>query len=127
MNGTLVYGSSRMKTTDLVLIGSAAVVGTTTAVFPQVTGYGTIPFQLVLFSAWRIVALLSSDRFADLHHGVLYLVAFLVNLAVFFLIATPIWVLCRNRFSRLGSVLLLSWLLFYIACLFFLFPATDGP
>ena len=116
-----------MKMTDMVLICSGMVVGTATAMFPQVTGYGTILFQLVVFSAWRIVALLSSDRFADLHHGVLFSVAFLINLAAFFLVAAPIWALCRNRASRFGSVLLLSWLLFYVACLFFLFPATDGP
>jgi hypothetical protein len=116
-----------MKTTDMVLICSGMVVGTATVIFPQVTGYGTILFQLVVFSAWRIVALLSSDRFADLHHGVLFSVAFLINLAAFFLVAAPIWAFCRNRASRFGSVLLFSWLLFYLACLFFLFPATDGP
>ena len=73
------------------------------------------------------MAHLSSGLFADHHHGILYLVALLLNLAGFSFLAVPLWLCFRNRTTRFGSFSIVGWTVFYVAMLFFLFPATDGP
>ena len=116
-----------LRTSDRVFLTSGAVVALITAGFPYVTGYGTNLFQLVVLGAWSLIAHLSSGMFADQHHGILYFVALLLNLAGFSLPAMPVWLLSRNRAAQLGSAVIVGWTLFYAAMLFFLFPATDGP
>ena len=115
------------KTPRRVLLTSAAVVGASTALLPSVTGYGTVLFQLVALGAWSIVAQLSSGRFADLHHGPVWAVAFCLNLTLFLIVAVPIYRFTRGRVPLAGVIALASWMLFYLGCLFVLFPATDGP
>jgi hypothetical protein len=130
--GMLVFGFFRarkifVRTVDRVFLTSGAVVALTTAGFPYVTGYGTNLFQLVVLGAWSLIARLSSGMFADQHHGILYLLALLLNLVGFSLPAIPVWLLSRNRTPKLGSFVIVGWTLFYATMLFFLFPATDGP
>jgi hypothetical protein len=65
--------------------------------------------------------------FADQHHGVLWTVAFLLNIVCFALVAVPLWLLTRKRLPKWGTFLVICWTVFYVAMLFILFPATDGP
>ena len=116
-----------MKTADKVFLISSGAVALSTAGLPYVTGYGTRLFQLVLLGAWYLLAHLSSGMFADQHHAILYVVALFLNLVVFLVVAFPVWVLCRNRGPRSGSFVIASWVVLYLAMLFVLFPATDGP
>lgn len=117
-----------LKTADRVFLASGTVmVLTTTAGFPYVTGYGTRFFQLIVFGAYSIIGHLSSWPFAEHHQGIWNLLAFLLNLVGFSMLAIPLWLLSRNRATRLGSVVIVGWTVFYVAMLFFLFPATDGP
>jgi hypothetical protein len=112
---------------DRLFLVLALVVATTTVALPRVTGYGTLLFQLVAFTAWGLIKKATSGMFADQHHGLLWAVALLVNVFVFSLIALPIWASLRRRRGFLGSTLLVLWTGFYVASLFWLFPATDGP
>jgi len=116
-----------LKTATRVFFTSGVAVALTTVSFPYVTGYGTSLFQLVVLGAWSLIAHLSSGLFADHHHGILYLVALLLNLVGFSFVAVPLWLCFRNRATRFGSFAILGWTVFYVAMLFFLFPATDGP
>jgi hypothetical protein len=116
-----------LKTAIRVFFTSGVAVALTTVSLPYVTGYGTTLSQLVVLGAWWLIAHLSSGRFADNHQGILYLVALLLNLVGFSFLAVSLWLCFRNRATRFGSFAIVGWTVFYVAMLFFLFPATDGP
>jgi hypothetical protein len=116
-----------MKRADRAIITSGLVVAASTAGLAAVRGYGTVMFQLVVLGAWSIVARLSSGLFADRHQGIVWLVAVVVNITVFSLIGIPVWLFSRNRLRKWGTLVIVCWTVFYVAMLFILFPATDGP
>lgn len=109
------------------LLAGASIVGASTVVLPSITGYGTVLFQLVALGAWSIVAAASSGIFADTHHGIVWSVAFFVNLIAFSIVAVPIWAVARKWKPKVGAIALVLWTALYLAALFVLFPATDGP
>lgn len=110
-----------------VMLGAMAVVALSTTVMPYITGYGTLLFQVVGFSAWGIVAAITSGKFADQHHAVVWPTALLINLVMFSIPALlPYWVGKRKSFI-FGAVGIVAWLALYLGMLFVLFPATDGP
>jgi hypothetical protein len=117
----------RYLTPTRVLLASAVAVGASTAALPFVTGYGTQLFAAVALSAWSVVAGVASAPFADAHHGPVWFVALFVNLAFFLVPAVPVFFATRRRWPMLSTLLTSAWLAFYLAALFFLFPATDGP
>jgi hypothetical protein len=80
---------------------------------------------IVMFGAAGILARLSSEQFVDTHHGWLFTGMAILNLALFLIVAVPIWASVRRRNPKLASTLIACWSVFYLACLFFLFPA--GP
>jgi hypothetical protein len=98
-----------------------------TAAFPSVTGYGTQLFQVVVLTAWAVLAGLTSSRFADQHHGILWTLAAGVNVLTFWIVAVPLWAFLRRRAQLVALCALLGLSAFYLASLFWLFPATDGP
>jgi hypothetical protein len=102
-------------------------VAVSTAGLPWVTGYGTQLFEVVALSAWAVIARVTSDHYAGEHHGAVWVVAALINVLTFWLIAGPLWVLTRKRLPALGLAGLLGFTVFYIASLFWLIPANDGP
>lgn len=109
------------------LLASIGVVAASTAVLPWVTGYGTDLFQIVVLGAATIVANLTSDAYVDRHHEAMWVVALLLNAALFAMPATLLWALTRAQWHRVSAYLLICWCAFYLASLFFLFPASDGP
>ena len=109
------------------LLVATAVVGLSTAIIPFIGGYGTVLSQLVMFNAWALVAATTSQYFADHHHGVVLFVALILNLGAFLIVALPIWLLCKNRKPSMAPTALAMWCVFYLACLFVIFRATDGP
>ena len=118
---------SDMRTADKTLIASETTVALTTLTFPFITGYGTVLFQIVVLGAWGIVARVTSGQFADLHHSALWLVALVLNVVAFSLVAVPVWALSRSRAPRFASIAVVLWCALYVSLLFVLVPATDGP
>jgi hypothetical protein len=110
-----------------VLAVTTGAVAASTALLPSVTGYGTLLSQAVVLGSWGVVARLVSSRFADQHDGAVWGVAVLVNGLLFFVPALVIYALTHRKRRRLGVGLLLGWCLLYLASLFWLFPAADGP
>lgn len=110
-----------------VLAGTTGAVAASTGLLPLVSGYGTVLAQAVVLGSWSVVARLASSRFADQHDGAVWTVAGLINGLLFFVPASLIYIFTRKRRPRLGIGLLLLWCLFYLASLFYLFPASDGP
>jgi len=108
------------------LIGSAIVVASS-ALFSTVAGYGTQLFQAIVLGAWLLVASVTSTSFADQHAGVVYWVAAILNVVLFGAPAFGIFTTLRDRTPKLCIALLGAWVVLYLACLFVLFPATDGP
>jgi len=107
--------------------GASVMVAVSTCGLPFVPGYGTILSQLVVLGAWAVVAAATSGVFADHYHEVVWPVALLLNLTAF---GTPL-LLLRYGLSRVSAgariAAVLIWTSFYLASLFVLFPATDGP
>jgi hypothetical protein len=116
--------TSPLRRTILVTTG---LVAASTLLFPLVGGYGTVLFQLITLNAWIAIANTTSQHFADFHHGAVIAVALVLNLAGFMVVALPIWLLRKKLRPLVGSIALVIWCLFYLACLFVLFHATDGP
>ena len=108
------------------LIAVSTAVGVGTAFLPGITGYGTKLSQIVVLGAYAIIAAITSNNFADQHHGPIWLVALFLNLLLFLIPAFIIWLSMRRR-QVSCSITLLGWCAFYLASLFLLFPATDGP
>jgi hypothetical protein len=112
---------------DRSLFLSAAVIAASSLVFPWVGGYGTVLFQVVTLNAWSLLAGLTSGRYADYHHGLLWTLALLLNVFLFLIPAVPWWFFTRRRWPswcRAGLVVLCA---LYLGFLFYLWPATDGP
>jgi hypothetical protein len=116
-----------MKSADKAIITSGAIAAASTAGLAGVRGYGTVLFQTVVLGAWSIVAHFTSDLFADQHHGIVWIVALLLNTLGFAIVGMPIWLISRSRLPKSGPVLLICWTVLYLAMLFIVFPATDGP
>ena len=116
-----------MRFADKAFSACGVLVAGSTLGLPYVRGYGTQLFQLVAFGAWSIIAHLSSGMFADQHHGLLWMVASLLNIVCFSVVGAPLWLLTRKRLPQASAFLVVCWTVFYVAALFVLFPATDGP
>jgi hypothetical protein len=106
---------------------ATGVVALSTGALPFVTGYGTVLSQLVVLGAWSLVASATSGSFANHHHEVVWPVALLLNLLGY---AAPMVLVrfCLKWTSpavRVGWIIV--WTVLYLASLFVLFPATDGP
>ena len=110
-----------------VLLTCSALVAASTLLLPAVGGYGTILFQIVVLNAWDLVARVTSERYADLHHTPMWGMALLLNLLLFLVPACAYYRLCRRRWPTACAIGLACWCAFYLSALFFLFPATDGP
>jgi hypothetical protein len=102
-------------------------VGLSTIGLPWIRGYGMVLSQMVVLAAWGIVAAASSGRYADLHHGPVWLTALFLNLVLFLIPAGIYFLITRHRWPRVSTVGIAILCVFYLSCLFFLFPATDGP
>ena len=126
---TIVRGQLKLAPVKpgTVLIVGISLVALSTVFFPFIYGYGMMLFQLVVLLAWSVVAAVSSGVFADQHHEFIWPIAVLLNVAFFAIVAVPIWLIAKTRMPKAGSVVLVVWTLFYVASLFWLFPATDGP
>ena len=111
---------------SVFLLGLLAVAGST-AVLPSIGGYGTVLFQLVVLGAWGLLAAITSGSYADLNHGPLWALALVLNVLFFLLPAGPWWLVTRRKWPALCGIVLAVWCVLYLACLFVLFPATDGP
>jgi H+/Cl- antiporter ClcA len=116
-----------MKSADKAIITSGLIAAASTAGLAAVRGYGTVLFQIVVLWAWSIVASITSGSFADQHHEVVWIVALLLNTLGFAIVGVPLWLISRDRLPKSGPVLIICWTILYLAMLFVLFPATDGP
>lgn len=110
-----------------VLSLCVAIVAVSTLLLPWIRGYGTIQYQLVVLGAWGVVAAITSGRYADQHHGPVWVVALLINVLCFLVPAGLFLLVVRRRWPSAAGVGVGLWCVFYLACLFILFPATDGP
>jgi len=110
-----------------VFLVAALVVLISTAALPFITGYGTNLFQVVALGALSLVASLTSNKFADLGHWAVWLVAGILNVVLFSIPAFVLFFATRKRPGVFFALPVSLWLMFYLACLFVLFPATDGP
>ena len=118
----------RALTPNRILLGCSALVALSTIAFPWIQGYGTILGQVVVLGAWGIVAALTSGRYADLHHGIVWTVALFLNVLLFSIPAGLFYAaLRRRRWRRAFGPTVAVWCLLYLGCLFVLFAATIGP
>jgi len=118
---------SRYVSPKHVLLICAIVVALSTFILPSVRGYGTVLFQVVALGAWGILAAITSGQYADFHHAQVWTLALVLNVLIFLIPASLIWLVTRRKWAAQGAVATAVWCALYLSCLFFLFPATDGP
>ena len=112
---------------DQTLVATVGVVGLSSLFLPFVGGYGTVLFQIVVLNGAAIAARLTSSAFAVRNRELIWGAALLLNVAAFAIPAALIWLGSRKWWPGLSVGLLCGWCAFYLASLFVLFPATDGP
>lgn len=103
------------------------VVAASTLFLSQVKGYGTVLFMAIGLAAWGIVAAATSHKFADQQDVVMWTVAGVLNVGLFSVPATVLYFGLSQSAPQLCRGMLIGWTILYMACLFVLFPATDGP
>ena len=109
------------------LLSGAAASGLATVGMPFISGYGTVLAQVVGLSAWSLVASVWSGEFADQHHQFVWPIAAALNVVLFCVLALPAYFVMRRRAPGIFTLFIALWSIFYLGCLFVLFPATDGP
>ena len=114
-------------TPNRTFAASLGAVAASTVALPWIGGYGTVLFQVVVLGAWSLLAHLTSQTYADRHHVPLFAIALIINVLLFAIPATLIWTLTRTRWPRASMYALVCWCAFYLASLFVIFRATDGP
>jgi hypothetical protein len=119
--------STRDNAATRTLWFSLIVVAVSTAAMPFIKGLGTVLSLVVKLNAWTLFASATSSMYADQHHQFLWPIAAILNVALFSLVAVPSYFVFRRRASNFTLAFLALWLIFYLCCLFFLFPATHGP
>jgi len=117
-------GSQGLGVVVLVAIGAVAI---SSLALPSVRGYGTIWFQIVTLYGWHFAQAVTSVGFVQRHREWGWAVAGLLNTIMFAIPTLVVWWVCRTRWSNVGRLLVAVWCVFYLASLFFLFRATDGP
>jgi hypothetical protein len=62
-----------------------------------------------------------------MNHWALWPIVGIINIMVFAIPALGLWLAGQKRWPLWCSIAILAWCAFYIASLFWLFPANDGP
>jgi hypothetical protein len=114
-------------TPEQVYWSCGTLVVASTAVLPSIHGYGTNLYQFLVLGAYGIVAKVASDDYAELHHASVWALALVLNILLFAVPAGLFLLATRRRWPSVAVIGVAIWFAFYLGCLFFLFPATDGP
>ena len=109
------------------LLLCVVAVALSTIGLPYVSGFGTVLGQAVALGGWALLSAFSSNIFADQNHQFVWPIAVVLNVVLYSTVAIPVYFLFRRRSVAVTVGVLAVWLAFYLACLFVLFPATDGP
>jgi hypothetical protein len=117
----------RLRQPIVGVIFGAVMVAMSSMVLPSVKGYGTVLFQLVAFSGYVLVAIASSQSFAEQNMAIVWTISAMLNVLYFVIPGWIIYRFSREKWQTRSAVLIWCWLLFYLASLLYLFPATDGP
>ncbi len=117
--------NSSVPTYALLLSVFAVALSTISLSF--VSGFGTVLGQVVALGAWSLLSAISSGAFADQNHQFLWPIAAVLNTVLYSIVAVPAFFIFRRRSVSVTIGFLIIWVAFYLACLFVLFPATDGP
>jgi hypothetical protein len=104
----------------MILFGAIFLVGLSTAAFPFID-VGTTLFQIVVIYGFGLAQSVTSSDYADTHHALVWCCALVPNLAFFLIPAGGIWLATNDR-RRWCAAATLGWCIFYLACLFWLFP-----
>jgi hypothetical protein len=135
MGGFVFWGARRLRALggpvipapNRTLLASFGVVGASTAALSWIPGCGTVLYLVVGLTSASLVAGATSDYYADNHPVPVILVAFFLNVLVYGIPATLIWLVSRAKWGHVSGYVLLCWCAFYLASLFVLFPASECP
>jgi hypothetical protein len=82
---------------------------------------------IVILSGQTLLSIFLSEQFLRLNMWAVLLCAGAINITIFSAITLPFWMGLRKSRGTFCAVLILVALSLYLALLFVLFPATDGP
>jgi hypothetical protein len=83
-------------------------VGASTIGIPYVPGYATNLDQIVGFTGFGILAVVTSDRFADMNHWALWPIVGIVNIMVFAIPGVGLWLAGQKRWPLWCSIAILA-------------------
>ena len=116
------YASSASWPPRRMLIACLIGVALSTDLLPFVRGCGTQLYLCIVLFSWYV-----SAEYANGSILVYYLGRIAINVFLFLFPALPLYFILRRHAPIFVSRTLAAWLLFYLGCLFILFPATDCP
>ena len=118
-------GDASRERAKQILLAVTLLVGLSTAAFPFVdaSGGGTNLFVIVGVFGFSVAGAMTSFQYADTHHALGWCCALVLNLFFFLIPAAGIWRAARHRSQAWCSVAIIGWCVFYLASLFWLFPA----
>ena len=83
--------------------------------------------MVVILGAHSLLTLFVTEQFLQKNMWVVMLGTAAINGVIFAGLVFPFWMILRRERATLCSVLIVTVLAVYLALMFFLFPATDGP
>jgi hypothetical protein len=122
---TNIGGLPRTPINRTLLLATVVVIAAS-LLLPLVGGYGTVLYQYVVLYGWHVAEKATSAGFAQEHRAFSWSVTAGLSVLVFLLPAASLLVLFRRR-QVIGVAAISLWCIVFLASLFFLFRATDGP
>jgi hypothetical protein len=109
---------------DRAVVLATLTVALSSGFLPGVKGEGTLLYEAIGFSAWDVLALVTSHTYVKEHIAALWLTFAFLNVIAFSIVAIPAWAVAWNQSPRVSASVSAGYAALHIAALFWLFPVT---
>jgi hypothetical protein len=108
------------------LLFAITLVAVNSIFLPQVSGYGTILYQIVIISSAMLVNGFTNAPLSEVGKHWFILALVFVNLTLFLIPTLIVWGIGKRRWPKFTSIAVATFSAVFILSLYVLFPATDG-
>jgi hypothetical protein len=116
----------RFTVPTTILLIAISLVAVNSVFLPQVSGYGTILYQVVMLSSALLVNGFTNIPLSEVGKYWFILALVFVNLILFLIPTLTVWGIGKNRWPKFTSITVAVFSIVFILSLYVLFPATDG-
>ena len=117
----------RFTVSTTILLIAISLVAVSSVFLTQVSGYGTILYQVVMLSSALLVNGFTNEPLSEVGKSWFILSLVFVNLLLFLIPTLTVWGICKSRWPKFTSIIVATFSAVFILSLYVLFPATDGP